>query len=79
MGKILVEYGTPGQRGVTTLLGIGADELDAHADKTDKALSTASKVSLGVLVYGLVTGNKLATGAGIGSGLVSWFVSRASK
>lgn len=74
MKTINVEYGPPGQRGVQTIMGLGADEVDALAGKTEKSLTTAGWVSLGVWLLGTVTNRKSLRAAGLGGAAVAFGV-----
>jgi hypothetical protein len=72
MPRIHVSYGPPGPQGVTTLLGLGADEVSALQDKTDKTLSMAGWISVGAWLVGTITNKKRLRDIGIGGALVSF-------
>lgn len=79
MKNISVSFGPPAQSGVQTIMGLGADELDALAGKTERALTTAGWVALGVWAVGLVTNKKQMRSAGLGGALVAWGVKYAVR
>lgn len=79
MKKIHVSYGPPGPQGVTTLLGLGADEVSELADKTDKALTQAGWISLGAWALGVVVNKKRLRDIGIGGAIVAFGVKHLGR
>lgn len=74
MPKIHVSYGPPGARGVSTLLGLGADEVAALEDKRDKALVRAGWIGVGLWGVGLLLNRKRIRDVGMGGALASFLV-----
>lgn len=56
-----IEYGPPGHKGVTTIMGVGDDGLPAGASDLSYYGELAA---IGVVVYGAATGNKKLMHAG---------------
>lgn len=79
MGRVHVSWGPPGVRGVDTIMGLGADEVDALQSATDKALHRAGLWSLGAWAVGVVTNRKALRYAGLGGALVAWGVKHLAK
>lgn len=80
MGKVHVSWGPPGVRGVDTIIGLGADEVDALQSATDAALTKAGWVSLAAWAIGVVANKKALRHAGLGGALVAFGVKHlASK
>jgi len=77
--KVNVEWGPPGKQGVQTIMGLGADEIAANSDNTDKILTMASWASLAAWAVGAVTGNKQIRDVGLGGSLVAFIVKYATK
>ncbi len=73
-----ISYGPPGQRGVTHLMAIGADE-DGSSD-TVKLLGTLAIASAGTAIAGRVIGSKTLSLLGVG-GVIALLIARrqASK
>jgi hypothetical protein len=63
-----VSYGPPGHKGVTTLMAVGASELEQSP--TDAAVSKGIAISFGAMLIGVLVGSntikKMAAGAAIG-------------
>jgi hypothetical protein len=79
MPRIEVSYGPPGQTGVTQILGLGADEVDALQSKTDQALTKAGWLSLGAWALGVVVNKKALRHAGLGGALVAFGVKHLGR
>ena len=80
MPRIHVSYGPPAMKGVDTIIGLGADEVDALQSKTDQALTKAGWISLGAWAFGVLANKKALRHAGLGGALVAWGVKHlASK
>lgn len=79
MKHIAVSFGPPAQQGVQQIMGLGADELDALAGKTEKALTTAGWVALGVWALGVVSNRKQMRSAGLGGALVAFGVKYVTR
>jgi voltage-gated potassium channel Kch len=60
-----VSYGSPGHKGVTTLMAVGADELGESS--TEEAVRIGSWGALAVAILGSVTGEETLAKAGAGA------------
>src|SRR5512147_71251 len=60
-----VSYGPPGQKGVTTLMAVGADDLEQTT--TDRAVSRASWLAAGAWLFGALTGQRTVKHIGMGA------------
>lgn len=69
MAKVVVEYGPPGEKGVSHIMGVGADEL-AELDATEKTLQRSTWLGLGMWFVGVVTDKPTLRGVGIGAAAV---------
>lgn len=78
MPNIRVEYGPPGEKGVSHIMGIGADEL-AELDATENMLQKATWFGLGVWLIGLATNKPTVRGIGIGAVAVGFGARHLSK
>ena len=67
-----ISYGPPGHKGVTTLMAVGDDELEAHP--LEAAVKTGGYVALGVWALGLVMKSKTVQNVGFGAGLALFAV-----
>lgn len=61
-----IAYGPPGQRGVTTLMAVGADELGAETP-TEKAVRTGRWLALAIGIAGAVMKAPRARDVGLGA------------
>jgi hypothetical protein len=68
MPRIAVSYGPPGARGVTTLLGIGADDVEPHP--AIPMLKKAMWIGIGAWVLGVVANKRGLRGFGLGAAAV---------
>ena len=72
MKKIAVSFGPPAPQGVQAIMGLGADEVDALASKTEKMLTQAGWASLGVWLLGTIANKKALRMAGLGGAAVAF-------
>ena len=72
MPRIQVAYGPPGQKGVTAIMGVGAD--DYEPDPTQKMLERAGWLSVGLWALGVFTGSVRLRSIGIGAAAVGFGV-----
>ena len=78
MAKVVVEYGPPGEKGVSHIMGVGADEL-AELDATEGHLQKATWLGLGLWLVGVVANKPTLRGVGIGAFAVGFGASRIGK
>jgi hypothetical protein len=71
-----IEYGPPGHRGVTTIMGVGADPDD---DKLQSTLKLAGWASVGLWTLGLVIGSRDLKMAGFGAACATFAVQLIGK
>jgi hypothetical protein len=79
MPRIHVSYGPPGERGVTSIMGLGADEVAALSDKTDKALEKAGWIGVGIWSLGFLLNKKRLRDLGAGAAAASFLVKYAAR
>lgn len=60
-----VSYGPPGHKGVTTLMAVGADDLEQTS--ADRAVRCASWLGAGVWLLGALTGQRTMQNVGMGA------------
>ncbi|MBT8452958.1 MAG: hypothetical protein KJO40_13400 [Deltaproteobacteria bacterium] len=72
-----ISYGPPGQKGVTTMMAVGADEY-GQGD-LEKAVKTGGLVAVGVWGLGWLLGSKTMRNVGLGAGLALFGVQTLSK
>lgn len=69
-----ISYGPPGARGVSTLMAVGASDIDQTP--TDRAVQVGGWVSLAAAIGGAVIGSKTIRDLGLG-GAIALFAVRA--
>ncbi len=67
MQTVIAEYGPPGHKGVTSIMGLGANDLDPAAYQQSNR--TVGMVAVGVWALGLISGNKPLRDFGFGAGV----------
>lgn len=67
-----VSYGEPGNRGVTTLMAVGADDIDNTA--AEAALNKGTVVALAASAVGFLLGIKTVRNMGLGGALALYGV-----
>lgn len=72
-----ISYGPPGQRGVTHLMAVGADE-DGASD-TVRLLDTLALASAGTAIAGRVIGSKTLSLLGVGGVIALLLARRAAS
>ena len=71
MARVEVSFGPPAQGGVTTIMGVGADDLDAPLDST---LEKAAWAGVAVWALGVVLRKRQLAGFGLGVAACGWGV-----
>lgn len=64
MPNVRVAYGPPGQKGVTTIVGLGAEDTEAHP--AEKMLGRAGWIGIAIWAAGVVFNRAQLRGAGLG-------------
>ncbi|MDP2607301.1 MAG: hypothetical protein Q8S00_32590 [Deltaproteobacteria bacterium] len=68
MKKVIVEYGPPGQHGVTQIMGLAGPDEIAVDERMAGATRRVGLVAAAGLAYGLATGHKGALHVSLGLG-----------
>ncbi len=71
-----VSYGPPGHKGVTQLMAVGADEMEAYP--TDRAVKIGGLIATGAWALGALTGNRALEHAGFGASIGFFLVELAT-
>ncbi len=74
MRNIVVSWGPPAPQGVQSIMGLGADELDALTGKMEKTLTRAGWASIGLWLLGTIANKKSLRSMGIGGAAVAFGV-----
>lgn len=61
---VRIAYGPPGQKGVTTIVGLGAADVEPHP--AERMLGRAAWVGIGIWAIGVVLNRPQLRGAGLG-------------
>jgi hypothetical protein len=74
MKTIAVSFGPPAPQGVTSIMGLGADEVDALTGKLEKTLERAGWISIGVWALGVITNKRTLRAMGVGGAAAAFGV-----
>lgn len=66
MPRVVMEYGPPGLKGVTQIMGIGADDIEPSTH--ENSMKTVGIGAAAIFALGIVAGNKNAQQFGLGAG-----------
>jgi len=67
MQTVVAEYGPPGHKGVTSIMGLGADDIEpAPYQRSNR---TVGLVAVGVWALGALSGNQKLRDFGFGAGM----------
>jgi hypothetical protein len=72
-----VSYGSPGHRGVTDLMAVGADDLEETS--ADRAARNMTMLGVAVALVGVLVGSKAAKYAGAGAAVAGLAVRRSTR
>jgi hypothetical protein len=61
---VRIAYGPPGAKGVTTIVGLGAEDVEPHP--ADKLLGRAGWIGIAIWAVGVVTNRSQIRGVGLG-------------
>jgi hypothetical protein len=67
MPTVVAEYGPPGHKGVTSIMGLGANDLEPAPYQQSNR--TVGMVAVGVWALGALSGNRKLRDFGFGAGL----------
>lgn len=65
MARVHVSYGPPGAKGVTSIMGVGADDVEPHP--APELLRKAAIVGGAIWLIGVVLNKPTLRGAGLGT------------
>lgn len=72
MSKVHIAFGPPGAKGVSSIMGIGADDVEPHP--APELLRKAGWAGVGLWAIGVVLNKPALRGAGLGAAAVSFGV-----